>query len=61
MIVRFIPGILLKKDIDIYYSRWSDSGELELGIYHNNQSKDNKFNFVWTAVRKKEHKLQQIL
>lgn len=52
MIVRFIPGILLKKDIDIYYPRWSDSGELELGICHNNQSKDSKFNFVWTAVKK---------
>lgn len=52
MVVRFILGIFLKKGIYIYYPRWSDSGELELGIFHNNQSKDNKFHFVQTAVRK---------
>lgn len=52
MIVRFILDILLEKDIHIYYPSWSDSEELKLGLYHNSQSKDIKFHFVWTAVEK---------
>jgi len=42
---RFILGVLLKQVINIYHSRWSYSEEVELGVHHNNQSKDSEFHF----------------
>lgn len=44
-------GAMLKQVINIYHSRWSNSEELELGVYHNSQSKDSEFHFCTDCIQ----------
>lgn len=53
MTARFMLGAMLKQVINIYHSRWSNAEELELGVYHNSQSKDSEFHFYTDCIQER--------